>query len=113
MVALYLLFPVACFFLAKSRGRNPWIALLLGFLVFPVILYAFLPPKGRLKPISGRNDRSTLTKCDGCGEMYMNLDDNCPSCGSPDKLRLTIGEVQDSIKRELGTQKRKRRKSKD
>ncbi len=38
-------FGIVCFFLAKARGRNPWLWALLGFFfhVFSLILLFFLP----------------------------------------------------------------------
>lgn len=97
-----LLCGVMCFYLAKVRGRNPWVAFFLGFLfLFPVIIYALLPPVDRIIIPTGKGDGSNLSLCSKCGEIVDRHGRSCVSCGSGEIRRLSFGELEKILESEL------------
>lgn len=92
MVVILLVPSIICYYLAKSKGRNPWLAAFFGLAWFPVIIYAFMDPKDKIMFTLKDNVKSDFNECDRCKEIFFGKD--CPSCGSTESNNMTVGEFK-------------------
>ena len=101
MVVAYFIFPLICYFLAKVKGKNPYIAFFIGFFIWPVFYYAFVQPDKRLKPYLSKRDNTNFNICHDCEEMFLKHFGKCPACGSNSSYNVSYGKFKEIFNKEM------------